>query len=396
MLKKSIGCAGSLMLIAALAVGCVAEDGDDSIADAKLLSEQDIIVNYMIEAGYPESEIQVLEDGRVIVGRDAVVTMRAAREMVGHIDDFGSHDGDEEFRNYRTNNVLSPSISRICIIPTAEFNGNAAASSALDLAIDRYNDPTLALNFDMARMNAADGTCDATIAAKLDTSGGGVSGFPEGGLPYPEFYIGSTVASNYGVPVGAHVIEHEIGHTIGFRHTDYYNRSISCGGAQTNEGAADVGAVHIAGTPTTAVLNGSVMNSCYNTGSNGVWTSSDVTALTCLYKDGSCAPPPPPTYNVTVATYSNQSLANKKTAKYGPFSAAQYSAMRFSTTGANGDADLYVRQGNWPTTTTYDCASAGASSNEVCEANPSSGSYYVMVKAYSAYSGLTVKVEGAN
>ena len=389
MLKKSFGYAG-LVVFASLSLGCV-EESDDPIADAKLMSEQDLIINYMLEAGYPESEIEIDDQDRVIVGQDAVVTLQAAREMVGHIDDFGSHDEDEEFRQYRTNNTLSPSITKICIVPTSQFNADSAASAALDLAIQRYNG--LGLNFTMSRNGTG---CSATIAAKLDTSGGGVSGFPSGGQPYPEFYIGSSVASSYGTQVGAHVIEHELGHCIGFRHTDYYNRAISCGGAQTNEGAADVGAVWISGTPTTAVLNGSVMNSCYNTGSNGVWTSSDVTALTCLYKDGSCAPPPPPTYNVTVATYSNQSLANKKTAKYGPFSAAQYSAMRFSTTGANGDADLYVRQGNWPTTTTYDCASAGASSNEVCEANPSSGNYYVMVKAYSAYSGLTVKVEGAN
>ncbi len=44
-----------------------------------------------------------------------------------------------------------------------------------------------------------------------------------------------------------------------------------------------MGANLIPGTPSTAVLNGSVFNSCYNSGSTGVFTSSDVTALNYLY-----------------------------------------------------------------------------------------------------------------
>ena len=50
-----------------------------------------------------------------------------------------------------------------------------------------------------------------------------------------------------------------------------------------NEGDAGVGAIHIAGTPTTAALDGSVMNSCFNQGSTGQWTASDLTALNALY-----------------------------------------------------------------------------------------------------------------
>ena len=58
--------------------------------------------------------------------------------------------------------------------------------------------------------------------------------------------------------------------------------SISCGSGG-NEGTAGVGANLIPGTPSTAVLNGSVYNSCYNSGSTGVFTSSDITALNYLY-----------------------------------------------------------------------------------------------------------------
>jgi hypothetical protein len=388
-MKKTIGHATTMaMVMASLVMGCGMEE-EQTIEELKQVSETDVIIDNLLRAGYPEAEIEVLSDGRVVVGSDAVVTLEASREMVGHTDDF---DMNDDFRQYRTTNIVNTlTVNTICIAPTAEFNANAAASQALDLAISRYN--ALGLQFTMVRNGNG---CDATIAAKLDNSGGGVSGFPSGGLPYPEFYIGATVASQYGVQVGAHVIEHELGHCIGFRHTDYYDRSISCGGAKTNEGAADVGAVHIAGTPSTAVLNGSVMNSCYNGGSTGVWTASDEVALSCLYETGSCAPPAPPSY-FNLARYSNESAARRAKSYYGPFNATQYSAIRFTTTGANGDADLYVRVGAQPTTSIYDCRSVGANSNEVCEANPSAdGSYYVMVYAYSAYSGLTVDVDVAN
>lgn len=389
MLKNTLLTAASITL---LALSACADLGDDNVVDeSERLTEQEIISNYLLEAGYPESEIQVLDDGRVIVGRDAVVTMQAAREMAGHTNDF---ELDEGFRQYRTTNIINTGVVQtICIEPTAEFDANEA-SAALDLAIQRYND--LNLQFTMVRNG---GNCDATIAARIDNSGGGVAGFPAGGLPYHEFYIGASVTGNYGVPVGAHVIEHELGHCVGFRHSDYYNRSVSCGGGPTNEGDGGVGAIHIEGTPETAVFNGSVMNSCYNSGSNGVWTASDEVALSCLYETGNCSPPPPATYDVNVATINNIAGGgpNGKTASFGPFDASQYSAMRFTTAGNNGDADLYVGFGYVPTNQNYDCASAGANSNEVCEANPAqSGEYFVTIRAWSAYSGLTLSVDAAN
>lgn len=54
--------------------------------------------------------------------------------------------------------------------------------------------------------------------------------------------------------------------------------------------------------------------------------------------------------------------------------------------GSSGDADLYVRQGNKPTATLFNCRPYTDSSNEVCSiANQSSGTWYVSVAGYTAY-----------
>jgi len=59
--------------------------------------------------------------------------------------------------------------------------------------------------------------------------------------------------------------------------------------------------------------------------------------------------------------------------------------------GGTGDADLYVRAGSRPTTSTYLCRSYSSSNNEVCTiSNTVAGDYYIMLHAYSSYSGVTL------
>src|SRR5690606_16995722 len=218
-------------------VGCVAESEDVDYAE---LDQQDAaleIVENLKAAGYPESEIEVRDDGMVLVGGDAHVTLGASREMIGLTSREEPGDGDQ-FRQYRTNNLVSSSVDTICINGSA-FTGTL--STALNNAIDNYNDENL--SFTLVRTNGGNAGCDAQIVAKKVSGTGGSAGFPSGGLPYHTINIGTGVAS-YGVAVTTHVITHELGHCIGFRHSDYYNRAISCGSGG-NEGSAGVGAVHI-------------------------------------------------------------------------------------------------------------------------------------------------------
>ena len=61
--------------------------------------------------------------------------------------------------------------------------------------------------------------------------------------------------------------------------------------------------------------------------------------------------------------------------------------------GGTGDADLYVRAGAAPTTTTYTCRPYLSGNAETCTINsPVAGTtYYMNVRAYSAFSGVNLK-----
>jgi len=63
------------------------------------------------------------------------------------------------------------------------------------------------------------------------------------------------------------------------------------------------------------------------------------------------------------------------------------------TSGGTGDADLYVRAGSAPTTSRYTCRPYLNGNTETCTINnPVAGTtYYIAVRAYTSYSGVTMK-----
>lgn len=256
MLKRS---ALIVATCAAFASGC----GDGQASD-----ETGEIVQNLLQAGFPGDDIMIV-DGAVYVGRDAQVSLVASREMLTVL------PGNTK-EQYRTTNLVSGK-TKICVNPTATFNSYSKLSQGLDLAIANYN--ALSMVFDFARGPTTG--CSANITAQTTSGVGGSSGFPSGGNPYGTINIGTGLQS-YSLDVNEHVITHELGHTIGLRHSDYYNRSISCG-TGGNEGSAGVGAILIPGTPSTATVGGSVMNSCFRSTETGEFTSSDKVALETLY-----------------------------------------------------------------------------------------------------------------
>jgi xanthomonalisin len=64
----------------------------------------------------------------------------------------------------------------------------------------------------------------------------------------------------------------------------------------------------------------------------------------------------------------------------------------FTISGGTGDADLYVRIGSAPTSSSYSCRPYLTGNNETCTFNsPVAGTYYVNVRAYQSYSGVSLK-----
>ena len=69
---------------------------------------------------------------------------------------------------------------------------------------------------------------------------------------------------------------------------------------------------------------------------------------------------------------------------------AGVSSVTFQISGGSGDADLYVRYGSQPTTSSYNCRPYLNGNNEVCTFNnPQAGTWHIGIRAYSAFSGVT-------
>ncbi|WP_020406694.1 M4 family metallopeptidase [Hahella ganghwensis] len=65
--------------------------------------------------------------------------------------------------------------------------------------------------------------------------------------------------------------------------------------------------------------------------------------------------------------------------------------LKFNISGGSGDADMYVRKGAKPSTSTYDCRPYENGNDEECGyETPEADTYYVMIRGYSSYSGVSL------
>jgi len=64
--------------------------------------------------------------------------------------------------------------------------------------------------------------------------------------------------------------------------------------------------------------------------------------------------------------------------------------INFTMSGGTGDADLYVKFGAAPTDDVYDCRPWANGNSESCTGSDTDGTYYVRVKAYSSFSGVSL------
>ena len=185
-------------------------------------------------------------------------------------------DGNKQ---YRTTNLVSSGNRNISVIGYTG-SGYALTSkmrTALQWAVNNYNALNTSLNFTVSF--SASTNADMVVYNNGAAGGGGSAGFPSGGAAYKWIQINQGTDA-YNTNVIEHVMTHEMGHCIGFRHTDYKSRQ-SCG-QNSNEGTAGVGAILIPGTPSSDYTD-SIMLACFGSNEDGEFSSTDVTAINALY-----------------------------------------------------------------------------------------------------------------
>lgn len=224
--------------------------------------------------GFYNKGVQKVDEGYLVEG-DIVLTQNDLNSTPAV---YGIRVGTTE--QYCTNNLVNAGGGRtITVALSSKLPSSYVA--ALDIMVARYNAENLLLKFQRVS-GAANITFVAGHGSYLASSG-----FPSGGNPYGQVKVnaqylgagnGSSTFNNY----LATIFAHEVGHCVGFRHTDYMDRSYSCGGAYANEGTSSVGANWIANTPKTAEPN-SFMLACISANQNRPFDSYDKIALNALY-----------------------------------------------------------------------------------------------------------------
>ncbi len=191
-----------------------------------------------------------------------------------------------ETEHYRTNKLIYFGLgnvgTRTIYVSIENLSGNYI--TAIDAALARYNALQLKIRF--VRMQSGGNIVIAN--GILPTNVLGSSGFPDGnGNPAGRIELNAgSIGANFNIGWMTSIIAHELGHCIGFRHTDYFNRSASCGyDPNPDEGQGSEGAILIPGTPSGADTD-SWMLACIGTGTDRPFTTNDILALNYLYGCG--------------------------------------------------------------------------------------------------------------
>lgn len=260
---------------AVLMNSCEKDNADNDIEE--LQTENQIIpkriINKLVKLGFATEEgLSLFEDG-YLVENDILLTENQIDKLL-----LSQVNGDNTQKQYRTNNLVNGTRT-LSVFMDPAFG--SFMQNAFNDAIGRYNAMNLRLNF--TRTNNAI-TNDIEIIAFFENSDvlGISAGFPVNGNPANTIKLNTRYYNDSSRRAdAATTIAHEIGHAIGFRHTDFMNRSFSCGGNAVNEGTAGVGANLINGTPSGPVSN-SWMLACSNN-TNRPFVLSDEIALYNIY-----------------------------------------------------------------------------------------------------------------
>ncbi len=263
MMKKNLS-------VAAIAlIGAVFSCQTDEAISSQNVSDD--VLARIKAAGFSTENVQMV-DGAYLVEGDILLSASDLDRSGG-----GTKLRIAEVEQYHTFNLVGALPRTI----TVSVSGTVSTgfSNAVDNAIGRYNAQNL--NISMQRVSSG-----GDINIRLVNTGQYIAsaGFPDSqGNPYGEIKYAKRYATGYSDGFMTTVIAHEMGHCIGFRHTDYMNRAYSCGsGGNEGQETSGVGAVHIPGTPT-GPDSGSWMLACLSATTNRPFNNNDKVALDYLY-----------------------------------------------------------------------------------------------------------------
>lgn len=279
----------AIVLATAFLASCSEETGltsDNPLNEVEGLELNATTLGYLGQLGYTENDVRVEEYNNPLTGErfDAILIENdmwvfsedQLKELVGVQQTLTQQANLEQ---YRTSALVQNNRTWTVIGYTGSgFALTSKMRTGLQWAVNNYNRLNTGLRFSLSF--AASTNADMVVYNNGASGGGGSAGFPSGGRPNKFIQINAGT-DGFSTNVNEHVICHEMGHSVGFRHTDYFNRSLSCGSGG-NEGSAGVGAILIPGTPSGNDTN-SIMRACFSSNEDGEFGQFDIVALEFMY-----------------------------------------------------------------------------------------------------------------
>ncbi|MBO9731488.1 MAG: protease [Chitinophaga sp.] len=238
----------TVLIVSLIYVSCKKSSSSSSQQD-KAVPQQ--VLNDIKAKGFSTKNVIAFKDGYLVEGD---IYLKAEDLKKKPVSSTTLHIANtEQFRTYN----LVTGLPRVITVSVS--NLGQAYIDATDQAIARYN----ALNLRMTFQRIT-GTADINIEGFYQGPANGFivlgsSGFPANGNPFNSILLNThpqALGPNPDVATTTATLQHEIGHCIGFRHSDYMNRDFSCvynePGPHPESDPDNIGAVNIPGTPNTA------------------------------------------------------------------------------------------------------------------------------------------------